>query len=482
MIIDRIYEWARIQPNKNAIIWNDIEISYAWFARLIEITRRFLERQHLPRGSTCALVIRNLADCWIVCIAARAIGLNTISLRNASQARQLEIRDLSCFVTVEAEVRDLASPQSANARIINIPISIYSNASQDDLPVPLEINSIYGGHILYTSGTTGAYKKLLWHASDEEQRATARAKFHQFDARTVLHNLAYLWTGAGFKRPLSVWRVGGCVVFDQTPDFLSKFFQHGITNALILPSTLDQLLSTHKLRLASSVRPTLNVGGSVLSPHQVLRALDQLNSDVIIEYSATELSTPPLMSIVRNEDDIVWLWPQAGRDISIVNEELASVAPNEEGILRIALNNLDFESYYDEPGGKSAFNDGYFYPGDMAVKRADGRIQILGRIGDVINIGGTKFAVAPIEQRLQRHLGADEVCLFAHLNDTGQEELIVAIQSSSAPAQAKLDDVRREFSAFESVKFHVLNEFPRTDTGTAKVQRVILKNLLTKRQ
>lgn len=215
--------------------------------------------------------------------------------------------------------------------------------------------------------------------------------------------------------------------------------------------------------------------------HQILCAIDQLRAEVFIEYSSTELSTPPLMSLVRNEDDVEWLSPQTGRDISIVNDEFVSTAPNEEGFLRVALNNLDFDSYYDEIGSKSGFIDGYFYPGDMAVKRADGRIRILGRVEDVINLRGEKVAVAPIEQNVQRYLGVDEVCLFGHLNDAGEEELIVAIQSPSAPPQGKLDDIRKEFRAFERVSFHVLNNFPRTDTGTGKVRRVVLKNLLTKR-
>ena len=68
-----------------------------------------------------------------------------------------------------------------------------------------------------------------------------RAIIHQFDARTVLHNLSYLLgTGIGLKRPLSVWMVGGCVVFDQTGDGLLKLFQHEITNSIIMPAMLDQ--------------------------------------------------------------------------------------------------------------------------------------------------------------------------------------------------------------------------------------------------
>ena len=59
MIIDRIYKWAHIQPNKIAIIHNGTAISYATFARTIESTCKFLKRQQLPQGSTAALLLIN---------------------------------------------------------------------------------------------------------------------------------------------------------------------------------------------------------------------------------------------------------------------------------------------------------------------------------------------------------------------------------------------------------------------------------------
>jgi acyl-coenzyme A synthetase/AMP-(fatty) acid ligase len=478
MIIDHIYEWARVNPNRAAIIYNDVAISYGEFAKGIEITRKFLTRQQLPQASTAALLIQNHLGCWIVGIASRAIGLNTIALKTVPQAQQVEIREPSCLITLDTEVGDLEIPSNINARVIVVPETIYANVQECELPPRLEMYSLYGDHILYTSGTTGIHKKLLWCAQDEDRRTAARGAFYKFDTRTVLHVLNYaVWTGAGFRGCLSAWMFGGCVVIDRTKKRFSKFFQHNITNSVLLPSMLDQVLSTCGTRVGSS-EPKLDVGGSLAKRKQILRAIDRLSCKITVGYFCSELILPPLISSVCSEDDVEWLSPQPERDISIVKDDRVLNGINEEGFLRIALTDLDSTSYYEEAGGKSAFDGGYFYPGDMAVRRADGRIRILGRVDDVIDLQGQKVAVAPIEQNLQQHLEADEVCLFAGLNDAGQEELIVAIQASSRPAQAKLDDVRKQFKGFELVRFQVLEQFPRTDTG--KVRRIILKNLLTK--
>jgi hypothetical protein len=160
---------------------------------------------------------------------------------------------------------------------------------------------------------------------------------------------------------------GGCVVIDQTKDRFSKFFQYNITSSFLLPSMLDQVLSACAARDSTS-SPTLDVGGSLVKRKQIQRAIDQLGTNITVSYLCTELTFPPLMSSVRKDDDVEWLLPEAECDVSIVNDHGGLTGPNEEGFLRVALNELDFTSYYEEADDQSVFVDGYFYPGDMAVR------------------------------------------------------------------------------------------------------------------
>jgi acyl-coenzyme A synthetase/AMP-(fatty) acid ligase len=124
------------------------------------------------------------------------------------------------------------------------------------------------------------------------------------------------------------------------------------------------------------------------------------------------------------------------------------------------------------------FRDGYFYPGDMAVQRTDGRVRILGRAADVINVQGRKIAVGPIEQKIQQQLQAEEVCVFSGVNDAGQDELVIAIQSDQESPREKLVSLAEEFNHFESVRFAVLKKFPRTDAGGNKVRRSVLQKIV----
>ncbi len=115
--------------------------------------------------------------------------------------------------------------------------------------------------------------------------------------------------------------------------------------------------------------------------------------------------------------------------------------------------------------------------------RADGRIRILGRVADVLNVKGEKIAVAPLEQRIRQTLEVDEVCLFSGLNAAGQNELVIVIESDSEPPKEKLNSISgefgsREFGEFDKVRFSVLREFPRAEAGTAKILRAALRKLV----
>jgi acyl-coenzyme A synthetase/AMP-(fatty) acid ligase len=196
----------------------------------------------------------------------------------------------------------------------------------------------------------------------------------------------------------------------------------------------------------------------------------------MITYGSSEMGATLLLSRFTATHDMHWLTPGDGRTIQIVDER-GNECP--EGELRIPLTDIDCTSYLDDPEASAkVFRNGFFYPGDMAVRRADGRIRILGRVDDVVNVQGRKFAVTPIEHEIQQLLGVDEVCLFSGLNATGNEELAVAIQSSRQLSRSEVEAVVRRCAPFKTVRVTVFNEFPRTETETRKTRRSVLKKLV----
>jgi acyl-coenzyme A synthetase/AMP-(fatty) acid ligase len=481
MITNRIYEWARAHPTKTAMIHNDRLYSYAVFARAIEATKNFFDNQNLLAGRTAIVLINNLADAWIVVLGLRSIGLDTICVSSLKVAKALNVRDVICIVLTEAEeaIHNLEGPIWADTAIIAVPRAIYANINTGDIPRPANGTPPFGGHILYTSGTTGSYRKILEDGSVEEQRNVFWANCESFDSNTV-HFLANFapWTITGFVRPSAIWHAGGCVVFDQFPGVSLRFLRHGVTHAVFVTPMLNSLLELRDVSTDLIAAFQLHIVGGFLPLALAERAVERLTKNVTVIYGATE-HTSRMRSRFRTKEDLHWLSPDIDSGFEIADENGNECSMGEEGQLRVLLRDIDATSYLDdEEASGNFFRDGYFYSGDMAVRRADGRIRVLGRVADVLNLQGQKIAAAPVEQKIQEFLGVNAVCLFSLLSDDGKEELVVAIEATKVPPKPKLDKISHEFKSFERVRFEVLREFPRAEAGMQKIKRTELRKVI----
>ena len=482
-LLRQIHDFAITNPNCTALIRNGISINYFTFSNLIQSTIRLLKSYNFSNGKLAIIPVSDQLIEWLLVLSLRWLGLNTVVLKSLDQADLLELKHCACVVMPEnyeitPEERSIFSSEVQFLAISN---NYYQNPELTLLPVLPQTNS-FGGHIVYTSGTTGSYKKVFYNGEHQIQRDYRRAKLQSFTQETVLHNLNLgLWTGAGFRNPTAVWIKGGCVVFDRRPDWCKHFHLHQANVAYITPQILRELLASTCYAMPALQDFTLHVTGGHLSLDLAEKSLRQLTSDLRIHYAATEVNGPVLRSIYRTSTDLFWLEPALGERIQIVDDNGIECGIGEEGELRILLDEIDCRYYIDdEISSAKYFRNSCFYPGDLAIKREDGRIRILGRTDDVLNIQGNKAAVAPIEQWIQSELSVDEVCVFSWLSEIGEDVLIVAIETQSEISESSKKNVSTQFSQFTNIYIATFSAFPRTEGGMKKVNRRKLKNHIFK--
>ena len=479
MLLERIYEWAHSHPTKTAIVCDDVVINYASFSCAIDAARRFLEPHALPAGRTAIVLVSSPLDAWILLLALRSLGLNTICVNSLGWAEGLRLRDVASVIITQSEFNSdklKAGKTLAGTPVIVVPTGVCSNVFAGEVPVIQSNPSSFGGHIIWTSGSTGGSKKLLLDGTHEDRRNASWARTVSYNTDTISFGVAGLSSGVGFKSPSAVWHVGGCVVYDWGPDHLKNMFRHGVNSSMLTAPILKNLVKSRDASGPMHHDCELLIGAGFLAVELAEKAISRVTKRLGVTYGASEIGTPALLSRSTATKDMHWLSPGDSRTIQIVDER-GNECP--EGELRIPLTDIDCTSYLDDQETSAkVFRNGFFYPGDMAVRRADGRIRILGRVDDVINVGGKKYAVAPLEQALQHHLGVDEVCLFSGLNAAGNDELAVAIQSVRQFSRSELEPIARRARSFNSVRFIVMNEFPRTETGARKTRRSVLKKLL----
>ncbi len=472
---------ASEHPSKPAIIHNSTTIQFSQFANAIGTTAEFIATYDLTEGHNAVIVIDDRLDCWTAILALQSLGLNTICVHRVEVLKILAIKNIAAFVTTEKELSQyqVKFGALAGSRTVRIPNPEYNS----NPPTRIHRGSkIAGGHILYTSGTTGYYKKLLISAGQQEKRDTERIQQMGLDGETYFHCISYgQWTSVGYLLPLSTWRAGGCVIIDQRPEWPHYFLNSGVTRSVLLPDYLNQLLkvvgeSGDKTPLENLI---LYASGGFISRQVAEQVLADLTQNLAVSYGSTEVAIAALESMVTDLDNLHWLAPTHIRRVEIVDINDAICPVDQEGQLRIKLEEQDCESYLDDAEvSEIMFRNGYFYPGDIAVRRADGRIRILGRNVDVVNFRGQKFPASPFENYAQDFLGVSNACLFSGVSEGDQAEVIVVIECEQWPDKRRMNNLSRKFQEFDQIRFAKMHPFPRTQTGMEKIDREKLRNLV----
>jgi acyl-coenzyme A synthetase/AMP-(fatty) acid ligase len=244
-----------------------------------------------------------------------------------------------------------------------------------------------------------------------------------------------------------------------------------LTHSVYTPVGLDQILAAPESAFPRNDAMLLTIAAGPLTRRQVEQAKARITLRLAALLSATEVGTIALTPL-DTEDDRRWHRPVPGRRVEVVSESGQPIPVGEIG--RVRLSTKDGPTGYlgNEAATKDHFKDGYFYPGDLAIARADGRIRLQGRFTDVINMHGDKLAPGPIEDQLCELLGVSGACLFSAQNENGEEELYVAIEANTIEGErvrAALDSV---LNAYPTVRFRCILSLPRNAMGKVLRQAV----------
>lgn len=474
MISRFVFAGAERAPEALALVCNGRRLTYGELARAIEATIQAFETQGIGGPGYAVIALADMLDFWIVSLALRELGLTTAPTMSTDNAAGLGLEGVR--VAVVHPDRPWAGFEALCDRM-GWPLA---RVRWDDAFAPaaqagrLRVDQP-GGHILQTSATTGAYKKVLMDPSFEAAFLGERGDLDGYDAgsKVALFDFGG-WTGAGYKSVGAMWRVGGAVVVDQSQDLRVCLAEPGLTHGAMLPTHLSRLLEAPAGGFPYRPDMKLFVGGSTARQAQIDGAMERITPIVINSIGSTEAQTFAETRLLTPEDRR-WHRLIPARNPQIVDDADRPVEVGQVGRLRVSTRNGP-TAYLGNPEATAAFfKDGFFYPGDLAVLRADGRMALMGRNTDVINVQGHKIAPAPYEDELCERLGVSAVCLFSRQNDQADEEIHVAIET---PAPLDMDRLtqalRAVLTGFPNARVHYVKTLPRNVMG--KVMRAQLQS------
>jgi acyl-coenzyme A synthetase/AMP-(fatty) acid ligase len=476
MISTFVFAGAERAPERTAIVYNGYALTYGEFARAIEAMVQAFESHGVAGPGYVVIAFSGMLDFWIVSLALRELGLTTVPVSSPANAAVVDLADVR-FVVTDPDLSWPGLEAICTAKGWPRVRARWDGAFARAIEAGRQRVAARGEHVLQTSATTGAYKKVLMARGFEVAFLRERLTKDEADetSKFALHNFGG-WTGAGYKTGGSIWLAGGALILGQGDDPGQCFAEPGLTHASTLPDQLNRILDG-----ATSVvpfRPDLRlfVGGATPRQSQVDQVRERITPNVYNSIGATEAQTFAETRL-ETPDDRRWHHLIADRDPQLVDDADRPVATGKVGRLRVSTRDGP-TSYLDDPVATAAFfKDGCFYPGDLGLIRADGRMALMGRTTDVINVMGQKISPAPFEDELCERLGVTGACIFSRQNQDADETLHVVLETAAPLDMARLTAaLRQTLHGFPAAQVHYRPALPRNGMGKlmrAEIQKAV---------
>lgn len=179
--------------------------------------------------------------------------------------------------------------------------------------------------------------------------------------------------------------------------------------------------------------------------------------------------------------------PLFGVEPAVVHSNGAECAPDENGllILKGAWPSMLRTIWGDDERFKSAYFGqiaGVYFTGDSARRDADGYITVIGRVDDVLNVGGHRIGTAEVESAVTTHPAVVEAAAVGRPDDLKGQALVVfvTLRDGRVPDDALRAELRACVSR-EIGRFAVPDDLRFTDalpkTRSGKIMRRFLKEI-----
>ncbi len=349
--------------------------------------------------------------------------------------------------------------------------------------------------LLYTSGTTGNPKGCVYHHRGAYLNAIGNMTTMGLNRHSV-----YLWTLPMFHCDgwTFTWAVTAamgthvCLRAVEPKAVFDSISENSVTHMCGAPIVMNLLANAPK-EMKTPFSQTVEIAtGGAAPPSAVIEAMESDGFDVTHLYGLTETYGPATVCIPQDDWQTLPLQQRSARmsrqGVHYATLENASVKHSNTmvdvpwdgetfGEVMVRGNTVMKGYLKNTQATDDAFSGGWFHSGDIAVRHADGYIEIKDRSKDIIISGGENISSLEVEEVLFRHPKVLEAAVVSKSDEKWGESpcaFITLREGEDASAEEIMMFCRDNMAHYKMPRTVVFCNLPKTSTG--KIQKFVLRD------
>jgi fatty-acyl-CoA synthase len=356
-------------------------------------------------------------------------------------------------------------------------------ASQRALPA---LESDAPAMILFTSGTTGKPKGVvLNHAGIVNNARLSTARIGLAAGAVWLNVLPMFHIGGSVTMTL------GCISNLGTQVLLSEFSAAGMLDALqryrvtvtMAVPTMFHAMFQHEAFAAAdlSALEVIVTGGTAIAPELVREVRSRFGSDVMVLFGQTEAGG--CMCLTRRADDEERITRSVGAPLPLCEAKIVTETGEIAELGKVGeicvKTRCAMTGYFKMPErtAETLDADGWVHTGDLGVMRADGYLQVTGRLKDMIIRGGENIYPREVEDALAEHPAVAQSAVFGIADPKWGEQVAAAVilqAGKQISGDALMVYLQERIARHKVPKvWHFVESLPVNASG--KIQKFVLR-------
>lgn len=509
---DVVDEYARICPDKRAIVWvNDRDeertFTFGELKRLTDKAANFLLSIGIQKGDFVMSMLKSRYQYWILINAVHKVGgifvpaTHLLTVKDiVYRVQSAQIKLLVCAESDDIQKNVLEAqkecPSLKHVATIGEDRKGFLNFDKelekaDDKLKRIEVRSTDDMIMYFTSGTTG-YPKMVKHDFTYPLGHIITSKYWlQCEDEGLHYTVSDTgWGKASWGKLYGQWISGTTVfIYDYDGKFeavhlLPLIDKYDVTTFCAPPTIYRFLIKEDLSHCKFSHLHHLCTAGEPLNPEVYKKMLEITGLKIHEAFGQTE--TVCLLATIKGMDIKVGSMgkPTPIYDVHILDAAGNEVQRGEDGEICIKVKPGQiglFSGYHNDPERmKETIVNGYYHTGDLAYMDEDGYFWFVGRKDDIIKSSGYRIGPFEVESAVMEHPAVLE-CAITGVPDDLRGQVVkatIVLAKGYEPSEELKKDIQNYVKhATAPYKYprivEFVNDLPKTISG--KIRRVEIR-------